>query len=513
MEAEMVKVRNGLLGLPLVATLALAGLLIPSPAMGAEPAVPAADPVAWAACPEDVADPLKQLQCASIPVPVDYTDPGGAEIQIMVSRLASPAPDERRGILLLNPGGPGESGLTQSLDLVSKGLPVSVSDAYDLIGVDTRGIGHSAPISCGFTIDQGYAGAIPKYAADRAAVAAQAEVVKGIAEQCAANDVDGSLRHVSTANMARDMDRIRIALGEKKISFFGVSYGTALGAAYASMFPDRTDRIVLDSAIGDTHLDREGIRRYGLGAEETFPDFARWAAKRDGTYGLGSTAAEVRKTYFSLAHRLDATPMDGGQLDGHLFRQFTFVSLYNESLYAGAAQFWEYVLRSDAAGVTSQMNQMDAAVPGSAVAPTQLSPSDNTFSVFLAVTCNDKKFSGDVSVYQRAVAEDRTRYPVFGAATANIMPCAFWPYEQVEPPVAIVDDGPENILIVQNSRDPATPHAGGTMLREKFDKRSTLVSVDRTGHGVYIYGDSFCADGITTRFLVGGKMPTKDKKC
>lgn len=110
-----------------------------------------------------------------------------------------------------------------------------------------------------------------------------------MAEQCAQHDRAGVLPHLTTANTARDLDRIRAALGEEKTSFLGYSYGTALGAAYASMFPERSDRIVLDSNIGDTHLDRDGMRRYALGMEQTFPDFARWAAARHHSYGLGRT--------------------------------------------------------------------------------------------------------------------------------------------------------------------------------------------------------------------------------
>ena len=204
-------------------------------------------------------------------------------------------------------------------------MPASVSNSYDVIGMDTRGVGHSAPISCGFTVEQGWTGNVAPYPVDDAAVTAQAEVVRGVAAQCAANDVDGRLRHISTANTARDLDSIRMALGEEQISFLGLSYGTALGAAYASMFPDRSDRVVLDSNLGDTHLDREGLRRYGEGTEETFPDFAQWVAERHGSYGLGSTPEEVRETYFALAQRLDENPEPG--VNGAIFRLATFGTL------------------------------------------------------------------------------------------------------------------------------------------------------------------------------------------
>ncbi|MFB9905567.1 alpha/beta hydrolase [Allokutzneria oryzae] len=479
----------------LAVMIGLAGSVVAAPAVADEPA----KGPAWGACPKDVVTKTVVLECATVPVPLDYGEPGGEQIKIMISRLASKNPGKRRGVLMLNPGGPGGSGLAFADDLASFGLPASVLDRYDLIGMDTRGIGHSAPVSCGFTADQGYLGNIPPYAVDEAAVAEQAKIAKAVAEQCAAKDKDGRLRHVSTANMARDLDRIRAALGEQKASFLGYSYGSALGAAYASMFPERSDRVVLDSNIGDTHLDQAGMRRYALGMEDTFPDFAKWAAARHETYGLGRTPEEVRKTYFTLAEQLDKKPV--GEIDGRLFRLATFAALFAKTKYGLTAQAWQSVRDGDAV----RASQLAAAA-----AP---SPADNAWTVFLAVTCNDVEWPSDVRSYQRAVAEDRERYPLFGAASANITPCAFWPYEPAEPPVAVVDEGPANVLVVQNRRDPVTPHRGGELLDEKFGDRSRLVSVDGSGHGVYVIGDNACALNTTTSFLVDGKLPERDMSC
>ncbi|GLU48187.1 alpha/beta hydrolase [Nocardiopsis ansamitocini] len=493
----------------------LAGSLVAAPATAQDQNGEPTPPVEWGTCPEDVAAEAPQLECGLLPVPLDYTDPKGTEIQIMVSRLASPDPDKRRGVLLFNPGGPGGSGLTMPTDLVSRGLPTDVSDSYDLIGMDTRGVGYSSPVSCGFTTD--YRGNIPPYAVDETAVAEQAETAEAAADQCAHNDTDDRLRHLTTANMARDLDRIRAALGEQQISFYGASYGTALGAAYASLFPDRSDRIVLDSNIGDTHLDHEGMRRYGLGAEQTFPDFAQWAAQRHDDYGLGTTPEEVRATYFALAERLDENPADTeeGPIDGSTFRLATFATLYHESLYPQAAQGWQSILASDEAPVQEQPHDTQPpGAPAPATEPkTQPSPFDNAWSVFLAVTCNDVEWPEDLDTYQRSVAQDRERYPLYGAASANIMPCAYWSHEPAEPPVEIVDDGPSNILIVQNQRDPVTPHLGGEMLNDKFAQRSRLVSVDGSGHGVYVNGDNTCGQDVTTAFLVEGDLPSQDTLC
>ncbi len=458
--------------------------------------------VGWGACPEEVAVVSPALQCATVPVPLDYRDPDGVTINIMVSRIASAKPAQRRGILLLNPGGPGASGLTMPADLVGLGLPSSVSDAYDLIGTDPRGVGHSAPVSCGFTGELDYFSNVPPYAADDAAVIERARTAKAAAEWCAANDTEGRLRHITTANTARDLDTIRAALGEEKASFFGASYGSALGAAYASMFPDTTDRVVLDSNLGDTHLDYAAQRRFGLGMEQTFPDFAAWAAARHGAYGLGRTPAQVRKTYFRLAERLDEAPV--GVVTGAVFRYTTFVAFYGKASYPLLAQYWQGLLRADEAAVTGADNPV--------ATPPEVLPWDNFLSAFLAVTCNDVNWPEDVNTYRRAVATDRKRYPMFGAASANITPCAYWADEPSEPPVRINDKGPRNVLIVQNLRDPGTPYRGGELLRDKFATRSRLVSVDGSGHGVYVYGDNACALNVTTAYLVDGTMP-KDTFC
>ncbi|MFF5219346.1 alpha/beta hydrolase [Micromonospora sp. NPDC000442] len=476
----------------------IAATLVAAPAQADGPATW----VEWGVCPEEIAIVSPTLQCATVSVPLDYRDPDGVAIDIAVSRIASAKPAERRGILLLNPGGPGASGLAMPADLVGLGLPSSVSERYDLIGMDPRGGGLSAPVSCGFTGELDYFSNVPPYAVDDAAVIERARTAKAAAEWCVANDTEGRLRHITTANTARDLNAIRAALGEEKASFYGASYGSALGAAYASMFPDTTDRVVIDSNLGDTHLDYAAQRRFGLGVEQTFPDFAAWAAARHGAYGLGRTPAQVRKTYFRLAERLDETPV--GYVNGAAFRFTTFAALYGKVNYPALAQDWQSLLRGEDAAVTGAGDRV--------ATPAEVLPWDNFLSAYLAVTCNDVNWPEDVRTYRHAVAKDRKRYPMYGAASANITPCAYWAHEPSEPPVRINDKGPRNVLIVPNLRDPGTPHRGGELIREKFAKRSRLVSVDGSGHGVYVYGDNACALNVTTAYLVDGTMP-KDTSC
>ncbi|MGW2329629.1 alpha/beta hydrolase [Streptomyces sp. NPDC001700] len=491
-------------GSALAAVLGLGGSLLAAPPVLADGA--RAPQVRWGTCPEDVVAEAAPtvLRCATVPVPVDYADPGSARIDLMISRLASTDPDQRRGTLMLNPGGPGGSGLALPALLVARGIPASVLDSYDLIGMDTRGIGHSAPVTCGFTPDGPYIANIPPYAADDAAVTRQAKVAKRVARQCARHDRDGRLRHLTTANTARDLDRIRAALGEEKTSYLGYSYGTALGAAYASMFPERSDRVVLDSNIGDTHLDRDGLRRYALGMEQSFPDFAKWAAARHDSYGLGRTPAQVRRTYLTLAARLDKAPVAG--FDGSLMRLYTFGNLFKKTQYPKLAQQWQALAGGDGTAARRPL-------PRHATTDDAPSSFDNSLSVFLAVTCNDVKWPKGVDTYRNGVAKDRDRYPLFGAATANITPCAYWPHTPAEPPVPVNDDGPRNVLLVQNLRDAPTPHVGAQTLRQKFPNRSRLVSVDDGGHGAYVLGDNPCALNTTTAFLTTGQRPPRDLTC
>lgn len=511
-------------GLALTTIAGLAGALLATPAAGGERAGGEGlggpvEPPAWAACPDDLVTPVP-LECATVQVPLDYDEPGGRQIEVVISRLASTDPGKREGVLLLNPGGPGGSGLAQPAEMANLGMPDSVLDRYDLIGMDPRGVGKSSPVTCGFTADQPYMGNIPPYAPDAEAVAEHAEVARQVAAQCAEHDTDGRMQHMTTANTARDIDRIRELLGEEKLSFYGASYGSALGSAFATLFPDTSDRVIVDSNLGATSLDRDSHRRFGLGMEKRFPDFARWVAARHDTYELGRTPAQVRAGFLELAAQLDKAPVAG--VDGALFRAVGFGALYTEARFGITAQLWQGLTDSDESAVRARLRDLEdvqpevgglPAVTSARGATSKPSPYDNAWSSYLAVTCNDTDWPEDMATYQRDTAVDRKRYPLFGGAGANITPCAFWHNDPVDPELEISDEGPGNVLVLQNLRDPATPHAGGVLARERFGDRARLVSVDAGEHGVYVYDDNACALNTTTRFLLTGELPRTDVFC
>jgi pimeloyl-ACP methyl ester carboxylesterase len=227
----------------------------------------------WTKCTSPGLDPRQQ--CATLDVPMDYSDPDSPEIQIAVSRIPSEKPSARRGALLLIPGGPGGYSLDDPSGKGQK-LPQQVRDAYDLVGFAPRGMAPSTAVDCALDpADISMTKRLPWPAPD-GSVGENMATARRTAEACARNGGE-LIRHISTANEARDLDRVRAALGEEKVSAWGVSYGTYVGAVYSQLFPHRTDRIVLDSNNNPDHtrVTRNWLAAFEVGVEDNFPEFAR----------------------------------------------------------------------------------------------------------------------------------------------------------------------------------------------------------------------------------------------
>jgi pimeloyl-ACP methyl ester carboxylesterase len=464
----------------------------------------------WGACPADVTK--SGLQCATIQVPLDYRQPGGRKIEVAISRLASQNPAKRRGVLLVNQGGPGETGLQWPADLRdgptgTAKLPQSVLDSYDIIGFDPRGVGHSTPVTCNLTPEQQVKGNIPPYARDAADVVKQAGAAKAIAQQCENSSTGWMLPYVTTANTARDMDQIREALGEPKISYDGYSYGTYLGAVYTTLFPERSDRIILDSSLGPGGMDYDALRLFGPGFQQRFPDFAKYAAAQPG-HPLGATPAQVTAKFNQLTDQYDRHPVPG--LDGAALRLVSFSLLYNNKAFPKLANLLVGLDPSQPPAKQSSGAPSAPKPSGDAPAP----GTDNIISSYFAVTCGDSSWPTSLPGYQLNVAVDRARDPMFGAAGSNVGTCAYWSSKPIEPKVRITDHGPTNVLMMQNLRDPATPLAGALKTRAAFGDRARMVTVDGGGHGVYLVGQPHtCASDAVTGYLVDGRLPAHDKFC
>lgn len=485
-----------------MAVAVLAGILVPAlPATIAAATTPAATTtrVQWGDCPEDY-DPDTGVQCGTVRVPVDYHTPNGRTIEIAVSRVPAANPALRRGVLLMNPGGPGGPG--HSLPLWLGGaMSQDIRDRYDLVGFDPRFVGLSSAIACGqptlpsVQVERIYPYLLP------GGVRENADLAKDTADLCAKN-AGADLPYMTTANTARDMDAIRAALGEEKISYLGYSYGTYLGSVYASLHPARTDRIVLDSVVGVHDVHYKSWRAWGPATEIRFPDFARHAADQDDIYHLGSTPAAVRATYLRLTRKLDKKPISypsGVVLNGNVLRTFAFGQLEFDSAFPTLAAMLHAVDEDD----------VETLKP---IADSLTNITDEQLSAAWGIACGDVAWPRSVARYEQTVRRDGARYPIAGAMAANIRPCAFWHFKPQEPLVPITGRGPRNILLVQNARDHVTPLSGAWDTRRALGPRASLLVAEQGGHASYLLSGNSCVDARVTDYLVTGVLPT-DTRC
>nr|WP_308402202.1 alpha/beta hydrolase [Streptomyces telluris] len=469
--------------------------------MGA--AAPHTGSLHWGPC--AAKDSAPGSECATLPVPLDYRKPSGPAVDVAVSRLRSERPGARRGALLLIAGGPGGSGVgavAQEGEKVRK----ATNGAYDVVGIDPRGVGGSTAADCGIAESDRQMvdfRAWPRPDGDISEGVARA---RRIAEACARNGGD-IVRSLTTRNEARDIDSFRKALGEEKLSAVGVSYGTYVGGVYAQMFPERTDRWVLDSSVDPdpARVGRGWLANMAPGAEESLPDFARWATDpARGKDRIAERPEEVRPMFLALAAELDRKPRTfkdtGHRLTGNVLRQSLQLSLYDPDRYPQAAA----LIRAARSGGDGPLTAPDPF-------PEPLPQRDA--AVFAGIVCNDGSWSRDVSSYERGVAADRARYPLTAGMPASITPCAFWKGEPAEKPTRITSRGPSNILMVQNLRDPSTPYRGALKMRAALGDRARLVSVDAGGHGVWLDTGNACSDRVVSRFLVTGQRPAGDTLC
>ncbi|MBP1158088.1 alpha/beta hydrolase [Rhodococcus sp. PvR099] len=458
-------------------------------------------PVSWAACADEQLAATGS-ECATVDVPLDYRDPQGATIELAISRMASTDPDSRRGILLTNPGGPGGRGLGMPANL-REGMTPDVSAAYDIIGMDTRGLGASTPLDCGLT-DMTW---FRSTGAGRSGFDENVQRASKAADLCWEKYPD-VLPHINTANIARDLDVIREALGEETASYYGWSYGTVLGATYSQMFPERIDRLVLDSAADPAKYGIEMFRDMGPANEKAIDDFAGWAAQRDDDYGLGAAPAQVRAGIEQLIADAEATPITVGQftLDDHTL---PFVLYFYATSDTDNAAFADALvqLRQFAAG--KQVTPMPKLA---GLLQAMFRPESGTgpdYASTLAILCGDRAMPTDPEWYWQNIERARADQPIFGSVHNSITPCAFWrgePIEQVE----IGNDTPA--LQVQSLGDTRTTYEEGLGMHRAM-RGSRLVTVPGRTHAVFPDYPNDCARDAVNDYLREGTLPSEDVVC
>ncbi|MBB5939714.1 alpha/beta hydrolase [Streptomyces zagrosensis] len=453
-------------------------------------------------------------QCAQVSVPLDYAKPSGRTIQIAVSRVKAKNQRERRGVLFSNPGGPGGTGLANTVAL--RPTLKEVADRYDLIGFDPRFLGESSPITCAPAPPPVPPGPTtsPRQDFDDSVRTSQ-----DTARRCVdhGNNAD-LLPHASSRNVARDMDAIRAVLGERKLSYYGISYGADLGAVYTQMFSRRADRIVIDSSTDPAASQYELFQRAGVPLEESLDEWATWAARHDGTYRLGTTRAVVRASVQRLLDHAERRPVAvrDDRLNAPLMRLLFRQLIQHQEHDAALASVVRDLVDADAGRLTEPGPELAGLLE--LLHSPDLADSMVGGALFM---CGDGGWPAggwpkEPATYWKNMQHSRATQPVFGPfANGMIAPCAFWGIEPREAGTAIDNDVP--VLMLQARRDNNVPYEGALALHRKLTG-SRLVTADIRSHGVYGRGSEGlrpvpCADRAVNDYLRGGALPAKDQSC
>ncbi|WP_330335275.1 alpha/beta hydrolase [Streptomyces sp. NBC_00536] len=454
----------------------------------------------WHRC---AADRPAAYECATIKVPLDHQRPRGPLLDLAISRIKSENPAKRHGVLLLNPGGPGGAGLDLPLQILDV-LPPEVRDRYDLIGFDPRGVGASSPVSCGLdaaeqSVDRPY---------HPETFAADVAWARTVADKCRAR-AGAVLPYLTTRDTARDMDTIRSALGERRISYLGYSYGTYLGAVYTQLFPDRADRFVLDSGVDPGRVWRDMMRTWATEAGPAFDRWTRWTAGRDAEFHLGATPAAVSATFWALVARADRDPIEfqGEKLTGDSIRAARplFFSPARAAPLIAAVK-----AAADGTPPPAGVPSLRAAL-GAARSAAGEPASDNGLAVFWSVVCGDTDdWPRDPERYRSDAVRDKAAYPLYGDFASNIKPCAFW-QRPLEPVTAVRTRA--DVLTVQNEWDSQTPLVSGEGLHRALRGSRMVLALGGEGHGVYLADPGSCVTATVTGYLATGRLPARDVNC
>jgi pimeloyl-ACP methyl ester carboxylesterase len=467
----------------------------------------ASGPIHWSSCGSG-------LQCGKLRVPLDYAHPDGDGVELALIREPAAHPASRVGSLIVNPGGPGESGVDMVRSATAQ-FDGPLHDHFDIVGFDPRGTGDSSPIHC-LTDQQRDAQDQQDDPADPAARAAKrAQQAKDYAAAC--ERASGKLLpFVGTRNTARDMDQLRQALGDARLNYLGVSYGTYLGALYAEQFPQNTGRLVLDGAV-DPAADRldAGVAQQ-IGFEKSLERFATdCVTNHHDECPLGSDPAAAGEQAAAFLDGLRDKPLPTGdpghrKLTSTLGWTGTLLFLYGDQdtgwgqlrqALSGAMQL------GDGSALLSAADLYNGRQNGHYTA------SDDAQT---AISCADApSVTPTPDQVQRVLTELKQQAPLLNrdtvAADLTTPACSDWPYQTSERPHTVRAQGSAPILVIGTTDDPATPYQQAVSLAKGF-ANATLLTRQGEGHAAFGSGNT-CVDHALDAYLVSGTVPAQGTSC
>lgn len=457
-----------------------------------------AQQLAWTDCEND-------LQCASVTVPLDWDDPDGDTIQIAVARHR--ATGDRIGSLLINPGGPGGSGIDALSTIAMPSFGEQVVASYDLVGFDPRGVGQSTAVDCvdGPQMDE-LVSADYDFSTDKGI--AQAEQAYAALGEACLKRTGPLLEHVDTVSAARDMDVLRAVLGDETLTYVGYSYGTELGATYAALFPDKVGRLVLDGAVDPTLSDLDLSRGQAAGFENALRAYVADCQAGTGCPLTGSVDDGMAQVA-DVMERARRTPLPTGTdraLTGSLAFSGIAVTLYDEASWSYLTMGLAEAIDSGQGSVLLQLADIynDRASDGTYTT--------NSMVAFWSIGCADARSTADVAQMRADAAEIEAAAPTVGSyfGYGGVL-CAQWPV----PEAGGLDDysaaGSAPIVVIGTTNDPATPYEWAESLTATLDS-ATLLTYEGEGHTAYGRSNSCVGDAVDA-YLIDGTVPAEGTRC
>jgi pimeloyl-ACP methyl ester carboxylesterase len=439
----------------------------------------AAGEIDWSSC--------GTAECAELDVPVDYDDPDGETLTLSISRV--PATGDRVGALFVNPGGPGGTATDFAASL-GFALPDEVTEAFDIVGVDPRGLGASA-IDCGGDMTELYG---LDYSIDSPEdttelLAVSQEYVDGCEQ-----DAGDLLAHLGTENVARDIDAVRAAMGDEQLNYLGFSYGTAIGQQLAELFPDRVRAMILDGVLdlGPTGVETAVSQAAGFEVA-----LQAWADDCDADSSC-PLAPDAMGAIDELQDKVEQAPIPADPRDlgpGELSTGLA-LPLYSETLWPDLSDAVADALDGDGTGMVDLADQYIGVAD---------------FSIYFAVNCLDFEWPESPEELLAAGADAAADSPHFGEPIVNdYVRCAMWPVEE-EPMTAVTAAGAPPILVVSTTNDPATPYEAGVRTAERLES-GVLLTYEGDGHTVVANGVP-CVDDAAAAYLVDLEVPDDGLTC
>ncbi|WP_167761609.1 alpha/beta hydrolase [Blastococcus sp. CT_GayMR19] len=480
----------------------------------AAPATPALE-LDWTPCGLTPEGTDSGVECATAGLPMDYDEPDGEQVRIAVARVPATQPAERIGSLFFNLGGPGAPS-AELLQAIGSGPFSALNARFDIVGFDPRGTGQSTPaVDC--EVNQETEGLTPRPMPIPVDVDADALVARAqdYVDSCLANNGE-ILAHLSTANVARDMDALRAAVGDEKLSYLGYSYGTFLGATYAALFPDRYRAIVLDAPVDAERYIPDPFTLSSLqavGFERALNRFlAACAGDQAACAGFGN--GDPGPAYDALLATAAATPIPADRYEADPrpvtaddIRDVTLTLLYSKHNWALLAATLAQAEDGDASVVRAIIDLI--------VFPREEDGSyDPQSDRFFAIMAGERQWPTDVEAYLARGAQDWVNVPHFWGFAYSEIPFALWPVhdeDAYDGPFTVPDSSPTP-LVIATTYDPATPYAGGVAMVQALGN-ARLVTMEGDGHGAYGLENSACVDAATEAYLFDGTVPAAGTVC